>query len=378
MARASQVTQAFACAALLTLTPLPGAETLLSKQKLQPGLYVWDGLSAGSDAGALLATHLATVDAAGFHAVRLLLSPASQRSYSLPPLRCAGGPRSLKCLLLTDAYQRALTMKTLQVVMFTTYDFTSYTRQYYLNPDFLKANRQQVFDEYRDLAETIMRTYSGSGRVFIISHWEGDNQVYCGSSYNFQTVEDKRYACLDQDPEKRLAGMTEWLRIRQQAIEEGRKRAQAAGAAGVEVYHAAEFNTIFTTRRVSGASIRSKDFKGMLDTVVPAVHPDLCSYSAWESVNRNRLTKDLQDIVKACAPASVIVGEIGIKENPDKQYSKMITALQPLKEIIPLVFFWQAFEGRSAKDPGFALFDADGKALHAKALEAIRRLSTAN
>src|SRR5689334_22380250 len=125
MARASQVTQAVAgqtsvcpkllCLTLLLLTPLQAGETLLSKQKLQPGLYVWDGLSADSGAGALLATHVATLDAAGFHAVRLLLSPASQRSYSLPPLRCAGGPRSLNCLFLSDAYQRALTVKTLQV-----------------------------------------------------------------------------------------------------------------------------------------------------------------------------------------------------------------------------------------------------------------------
>jgi len=360
--------------AVLLLAPLFAEDTLLSKHKLQPGIYVWDGVAGGATAGNNLASHVALVDGAGFHAIRLLLSPVSQRSYSLPPLRCAEGTRSLKCLFLSDAYQRALSPKTLEVIMFTAYDFASYGRQHYLDSEFLKANRQQVFDEYRDLAETIMHTYSGSGRVIIISHWEGDNQVYCGSSYNFQTVDDKRSACLYQEPEKRLAGMTAWLTIRQQAIAEGRKRAIAAGATNVEVYHAAEFNTIFATRKVSGASIRSKDYKGMLDTVIPASHPDLCSYSAWESENRNRITKDLQDIVKACAPASVIVGEIGIKEDPDKRYAKLIAALQPLKESVPLVFFWQAFEGSAAREPGFALFDGDGKTLHARALDAIRQL----
>jgi hypothetical protein len=358
------------CAALAILLALPvrAGETLLSRHRLQAGMYVWDGVAAD------LSKRIAIVDGAGFHAIRLLLSPLSQRSYSLPPLRCAGGPRSLKCLFLSEEVQRALTVKTLEVVMFTAYDFTSFGRQHYLDPDFLKANEQQVFEEYRDLAETIMHTYSGSGRVFIVSHWEGDNQVYCGSSYNFQTVDDKRYACLNQEPEKRLAGMTEWLRIRQAAIAEGRKRAIAAGAVNVEIYHAAEFNTIFATRRVAGASIRTKEYKGVLDTVIPAVHPDLCSYSAWESENRNRITKDLQDIVKACAPAPVIVGEIGIKDSPDKRYSKLIAALQPLKESVPVVFFWQAFEGATSKDRGFAWFDADGKALHPGALDAIRRL----
>jgi hypothetical protein len=354
--------------------PVAAGDSLLASHKLQPGIYVWDGLAADAGHGTLLANRVAAVDATGFHAIRLLLSPQSQRFYSMPQPRCAGGTRSLTCLLESEPLQQALALKTLQVVMFTAYDFTSFPRQRYLDPEFLKANRQRVFDEYREFTEAIMRTYSGSGRVFIISHWEGDNQVYCGSSYNFQTVDDKRYACLYQEPEKRLAGMAEWLRIRQDAIAEGRKRAVAEGASNVEVYHAAEFNTIFATRRVSGASIRSREYKGMLDTVIPAVHPDICSYSAWESVNRNRLTRDLQDIVKACAPAPVIIGEIGIKEDPDKHYAKLVSALQPLRNSIPLIFFWQAFDTSTSKEPGFALFDAEGKVLHPRAMEAIRRM----
>ena len=361
------------CAAFALLLPLQAGDTLLSKHKLEPGIIVWDGLADGNSADRL-PNSIAALGRAGFHAIRLLLSPASRRTYALPPLRCAEGRTTLKCLFTSEPYSRALSVKNLAVVMFTAYDFASFPRQHYLDPQFLKTNRQQVFDEYRDLAETMLRTYSGSGRIFIIGHWEGDNQVYCGSSFKFQTIDDTRYACLYQDPATRLAGMAEWLKIRQEAIAEGRKRAIAAGAANVEVYHAAEFNTIFASRKVSGASIRSKDYKGVLDTVIPAVHPDICSYSAWESVNRNRVTKDLQDIMKACAPAPVIVGEIGDKDNPDRRYSKIVSALQPLKESVPLVFFWQAFEPQASKDPGFGLFDFDGKALHAKAVEAIRRL----
>jgi len=354
---------------LIAPVPVRADETLLSKHKLEAGIYVWDGLS---DGGNRLPAGVAAMDRAGFHAIRLLLSPAARRAYSLPPVPCAGGRTTLTCLVESEPYQRALATKSIDVVMFTAYDFASFPRQRYLDPQFLKTNRQQVFDEYRELAETLMHRYSGSGRVFIIGHWEGDNQVYCGSSYDFQTVDQKRYECMYQNPERRLAGMAEWLNIRQQAIAEGRKRAMADGAANVEVYHAAEFNTIFASRRVSGASIRSKDYKGVLDTVIPLVHPDICSYSAWESVNRNRLTKDLQDIVKACAPALVIVGEIGSKDNPDKRYSKIVAALQPLKESLPMVFYWQAFEPRMSKDPGFGLFSLDGQPLHAKAVRTIR------
>lgn len=365
-------TQAIIFVTLLAATAWAD-DTLLSRRKLEPGIYVWDGLPAGH-----LPDEVAAMGHAGFHAVRLLLSPAARRSYGIPAIACDGGHMSLACLVKSEPYQRALSAKNIDTVMFTTYDFASFPRQRYLDVQFLKANRQQVFDEYRDLAETLMRQYSGTGKVFIIGHWEGDNQVYCGSSYDFQTVDSKRDACLAQNPERRLAGMAEWLFIRQQGIAEGRKQAIAAGASNVEVYHAAEFNTIFASRRVSGASIRSKDFKGVLDTVIPLIHPDICSYSAWESVNRNRLTKDLQDIMKACAPAPVIVGEIGARDNPDKRYAKILNALQPLRESLPIVFYWQAFEPRGSKDPGFGLFGPDGEPLHAKAVDAIRQNGTSN
>ena len=349
---------------------LIGGESLLSRHKMSPGIYVWDGISANHD----LAASVRTLDESGIHSVRLLLSPASMRSYGIPRPRCTEGRPDLACLFASENYQRAMASKSLETVMLTTYDFTSFGRAHYMDPEFLKANRQQVYDEYRDLAEEIMKAFSGTGRVFIIGHWEGDNQVYCGSSYDFEVHDDKRSACIEQHPELRLAGLTQWLKIRQAAIAEGRDRAIAAGAKNVEIYHAVEFNTIFNLRKVSGATIRSKQYEGILNSVIPEVHPDICSYSAWESVNRNRLTKDVQDIVKACAPAPVVIGEIGIKDKPDKHYPKMLTDLAPLKENVPLVFFWQAFDSPRSREPGFALFDDEGKPVSPKAVESIKGL----
>jgi hypothetical protein len=357
------------CAA--QISGLSAADTLLSRHKMSPGIYVWDGLNGGSE----LSQSVRTLDASGIHAVRLLLSPAATRAYSLPRLVCSDGHPQLTCLFESESYQRALSSKTLDVVMLTAYDFTSYAHQRFLDPEFVKANRQQIYDEYRQLAETIMKAFSGSGRVFIIGHWEGDNQVYCGSSYEFEVRDEKRWACLEEHPEIRMAGFTEWLKIRQEAIAEGRRRAIAAGATNVEIYHAVEFNTIFNLRKVSGATMRSKEFEGVLSAVIPSVHPDICSYSAWESVNRNRLVKDVQDIVKACAPAAVVIGEIGTKDKPDKRYPKMAADLATLKESVPLVFFWQAFEGAAAKDPGFGLFDKTGKPAHPRAVESILHLA---
>lgn len=207
-----------------------------------------------------------------------MLSPETRRTYGL------GGGRvgTLSGLFASEAIQSVLKQKDLRTVMFTAYDYASFPNQHYLDRTFLAANRQRIFDEYAQLTEEIMRHEAGSGRVFVIGHWEGDNQVYCGSSYKFLVNDGERTKCLSLDPVERLRSLGEWLQIRQEAIAFGREQAAKAGITGVEVLHAVEFNSLFHFRGVTGAGIRQKDYRGVLDVVVPMVKPDLCSYSAWE------------------------------------------------------------------------------------------------
>src|ERR1035441_2551429 len=91
------------CAAFALLFPLQAGDTLLSKHKLEPGIIVWDGLADGNSADRL-PNSIAALGRAGFRAIRLLLSPASRRTYALPPLRCAEGRTTLKCLFTSDGY----------------------------------------------------------------------------------------------------------------------------------------------------------------------------------------------------------------------------------------------------------------------------------
>jgi hypothetical protein len=331
-----------------------------------PGIYVWDGVrgeAALERSGDLAAK-------AGFRAVRLVLSPGLRRTYGL----AVGRISTLSELFASEPIQAVLSYKEFHTVMFTVYDYASSANQHYLDPAFLTANRQKVFDEYEELTETIMRRESGSGRVFVIGHWEGDNQVYCGSSYKFQVDNAERAKCLGMNPAQRLAGLREWLRIRQEAIAAGRERAKQAGASGVEVYHAVEFNTLFHFRGVTGAGIRSKDYSGVLDSVVPAVKPDVCSYSAWESLNPDKLGKDLKVIRKACGPARLIIGELGYqptadRKDPTKDYRKAVDAMKKDRGGIAAVFFWEAFER------GFGIFSADGTVVWPGALEAMKGLN---
>jgi hypothetical protein len=326
---------------------------------VEPGIYVWDGVR-----GEAALEKSAEISArSGFRAVRLILSPVSRRTYGLSGERAA----TLSALFASPAIQEVLKHRELRTVMFTAYDFASYPNQHYLDRVFLAANRQRIFDEYERLTEEIMRRESGTGRVFVIGHWEGDNQVYCGSSYNFLVDDAERAKCLGQNPEERLAGLTEWLRIRQQAIAAGREKAKAAGATGVEVLHAVEFNSLFHFRGVPGAGVRGKDFRGVLDTAVPAVKPDLCSYSAWESLNPDRLGKDLKLILKQCAPARLTIGELGYEStaehsDPTKNYLKAIGDVKKFGDGVTSIYFWEAFQ------KGFGIFAADGQAVWPRAL----------
>jgi hypothetical protein len=328
----------------------------------EPGIYVWDGVRS-----ATALEKIAGISAqSGFRAVRLVLSPVSRRTYGLTGERAG----NLSALFGGVAIQAVLKHRELHTVMFTAYDFASYPEQHYLDPTFLAANRQRIFDEYEQLTEEIMRRESGSGRVFVIGHWEGDNQVYCGSSYRFLVEDAERANCLGKNPGERLAGLTEWLRIRQQAIAAGRERAKAAGASGVEVLHAVEFNSLYHFRGVPGASLKGKSYRGVLDTVVPAVKPDLCSYSAWESLNPNRLGKDLKLILKQCAPARLIIGELGYEpttdhRDPTKDYLKAIGAVNKFGEGVTAVYFWEAFH------KGFGIFAADGQPVWPRVLTAM-------
>ena len=343
----------------------PFAIALALSLVTEPGIYVWDGVqgpAAFERSGDLAAK-------AGFRAVRLVLSPGSRRTYWLTGERVS----SLSGLFASDAFQSVVKHQEFRTVMFTAYDFASSANRHFMDRAFLAANRQRIFDEYEQLTEEIMKREAGSGRVFVIGHWEGDNQVYCGSSYRFQVNDADRAKCLAENPAELLAGLVEWLCIRQAAIAAGRERAKQGGASGVEVLHAVEFNTLFHFRGVTGAGIRGKEFHGVLDTVVPMVMPDVCSYSAWESSNPDRLVKDLKVIRNACGPARLVIGELGYQptvehKDPTKDYVRAVAALKKFGGGIAAVYFWEAFQ------KGFGIFNEGGQAAWPEAVDAMRGL----
>ena len=153
-----------------------------------------------------------------------------------------------------------------------------------------KADEQKQFYE---LAKYLLTTYKGSGKTFVLQHWEGDWLI----RGNFNK---------DVDPEPRaIQGMIDWLNARQAGVDQARQElAQArrylGGQAGVRVYHAAEVNRVVTSM--------NQGRPGLVNAVLPHTRLDLVSYSAWDSATEHfqdpNVLRRALDFIAANAPTA--------------------------------------------------------------------------
>ena len=116
----------------------------------------------------------------------------------------------------------------------------------------------------RDLCEHLMDTYQGTGKVFVITHWEGDNAL--GLSTAHPEI---------QPAPSDIAGMVSWLNARHQGIADC--RLSRALLRDVAVYDAVEVNDVQSV-------MRDPTRDRIVNRILPNVDCDLVSYSAWDSL----------------------------------------------------------------------------------------------
>lgn len=226
---------------------------------------------------------------------------------------------------------------------------------------------QQKLDEQRqfyELTKHLLTAYKGTGKTFILQHWEGDWLIR--GSY------DKN---ADPTPEA-IDGMIEWLNARQKGVNQAREE---VGCDGVWVYHAAEVNRVVDSMKKGKPNVVNK--------VLPHTELDLVSYSAWDSTTaypeNPQVFREALDFIAANIPDSaafgarnVYVGEFGMPENkfPPEQLRKMIpNAVQTALDWgCPYIIYWQLYcnelEDRKQTPPihsndavrGFWLIRPDG------------------
>src|SRR5262245_10310431 len=171
------------------------------------GAYFWGGFYAPG-INSSLASGLRKLQHAGFvSTARIAVSPrlrnpGPENAYHFDLeewyRECPLDRPFLSQAIRADYYQRALNVPGLKTIILTAYDSARAGHMGWdnknLQPDWLRNadNARAVKDEYKDLTLAIYATRRDTSKRFIISNWETDNNIYCGSAYDYITQDKAR------------------------------------------------------------------------------------------------------------------------------------------------------------------------------------------
>ncbi len=213
-----------------------------------------------------------------------------------------------------------------------------------------KKEADDYYKEMYELAEYFLTKYSGTGKIFMLGNWEGDWLLHKKMDRN-STPSDKA-----------IQGMTDWLNIRQKAIDDAKKNVKHQD---VELYHYLEVNLV--NKAMDGK-------KSVAHSVLPNTNVDLVSYSSYEAINgskkpnidaiRKPLTKAMNYLEGQLKPKAgipfkrrVFIGEYGYKANKNKpetvksQYIKSKHVMQVAIELdLPFALIWQMYNNEYSDD----------------------------
>ena len=189
-----------------------------------------------------------------------------------------------------------------------------------------KSNEDEDIQQFSNLTQYFLTTYTSSGLRFILQSWENDWYVRCGS-----------YDASKPVPPVILDNYKRWLQARQEGVINGRIAACITllqkntlwsrkhcveneytfmQQVGVEVYHAAEVNLVLS-------SVDS-NHPNNVNTVIPTVALDFISYSSYDCMATRSLGLCLDYIADhhnktAASPANfdkpaIAIGEYGVAE----------------------------------------------------------------
>jgi hypothetical protein len=223
---------------------------------------------------------------------------------------------------------------------FSTYILTVYSvgrDDHYWNNG---ITRQQAADEtqqFYELTKYLLTTYRGTGKTFVLQHWEGD--------WALRGRSPKPY-----DPDflasrTAVQGMIDWLNARQAGIVKARTE---VGPADVHVYGATEANRIED-------SMAGKP--GVANSVLPHTTVDLASYSCYNFLNTpKRLTQAVNYLAAHLPPTavfgqnphSIYLGEFGYPENGregvDGVNRRMDNAITVVSRLgLPWALYWEIY-----------------------------------
>ncbi len=228
--------------------------------------------------------------------------------------------------------------KTLFNKPFTTYVLvvTSLGRpDYYWRDGITEEDQKDEEKQFYELTKYLLTAYCGTGKTFILQHWEGDWMVRKEIDPAIDPTEDA------------LNNMVTWLNARQAGVTKARAE---IGCDGVHVYHAAEVNRVVASM--------NEGRPNMVNKVLPFTHLDLVSYSAWDSALENwgkpEVFRDALEFIAEKMPDSeafgdknVYLGEFGWPENLFGQDNAELGLSQAVDAALnfgcPYIIYWQLY-----------------------------------
>lgn len=227
-----------------------------------------------------------------------------------------------------------------------------------------KAEGEAYYREIYDLTAWLLKRYSGTGKTFMLGNWEGDWLLNGGQGKDTAPTAAA------------IEGMTEWLNIRQKAVDDAKA---ATPHKGVEVYHYVEVNLV--RRALEGKP-------SLALSVLPGTNVDLVSYSSYDAIKRSKepdiaairepLTRAVRFLEGQLKPKPglpfsnrVFIGEYGYHANAslpqtvEQQFLKSRYVMQVAVELdLPFALIWQLYNNEFEPDGTSAemgLFEASGQ-----------------
>ncbi|GGK27422.1 hypothetical protein GCM10007962_22070 [Yeosuana aromativorans] len=300
--------------------------------------------------------------------------------FSMHPRYCTenyGLPKNDKIKSLTQLASLEPSVKTVLDMDFKfyhiwTYGFSQYTPELPGEKDdtaqikfingYPKSYQDALYKELFEFTSYLLKTYSGTGKVFYLGNWEGD--------WHLRPDYDRTKPV---NP-KTLEGMLQWAKIRQKAIDDAKKE---IAHNNVEVYNYIEVNLV-------NKALKDPTAKVVANTIVKKVNPDYVSYSSYDATNpykteeslKKNLQKSLDYLEAQLSPKEglpkgkrVWIGEYG---NPSINYSDKVQNLRSIWTIkaslewgTPFVLYWEMYnneiEQKTGEQVGYWLIDDKGK-----------------
>ncbi|HET7440981.1 MAG TPA: hypothetical protein VFJ47_06740 [Terriglobales bacterium] len=257
-------------------------------------------------------------------------------------------PTSVADLVQSAPFAQVLALP-FKTIVLTTYTFATHDHV----AGFAGSGLEQAEEnEFYNLATYLFHHYAGTGKTFVLKNWEGDWIGLGGQGLQFtgNNISDSM-----------INDMRVWLSARQRGVT--RARQDAGNPTTVNVFNAVEVNRVM--------DFAQKGMARVINTVVPAVAPDMVTYSSYDSTLQGTDPPSMKaamtlalNTIKQLAPdplglgdRRILISEFGLYENerPGETKWRIQTLLSTAKAAgLSGAYMWNVFDNECHEANGQA------------------------